>query len=102
MPSKSAARTEDLREAEAALHEAALHEARSKTLAAAMVMLGERLTPARRAAHVLREAFGHPYRPVAEILGQSWPARGSWSAGPAGIRPRRDVPPPPPLTASGT
>ncbi len=29
----------------------------------------ERLTPAERAVYVLREAFGHPHREIAEIVG---------------------------------
>ncbi|GGV08303.1 DNA-directed RNA polymerase sigma-70 factor [Actinomadura cremea] len=36
-----------------------------------VLVLLERLTPAERAVFILREAFGHPHREIAEILGVS-------------------------------
>lgn len=42
---------------------------RSAGLKVAFTMLLERLTPAERAAYILREAFDYSYRQIAEILG---------------------------------
>ncbi|SDL91319.1 RNA polymerase sigma factor SigJ [Microbacterium azadirachtae] len=41
---------------------------RSETLRFAILILLERLTPAERAAYVLHEAFGYPYRQIAEVI----------------------------------
>ncbi len=41
---------------------------RSEALALAVRLLLEKLSPTERAAYVLREAFGHPYREIAGIL----------------------------------
>ncbi|MFJ8006649.1 sigma-70 family RNA polymerase sigma factor [Streptomyces fagopyri] len=42
-----------------------------EALEVAVLILMERLTPAQRAAYVLREAFDYPYGRIAEVLGQS-------------------------------
>jgi RNA polymerase sigma-70 factor (ECF subfamily) len=44
---------------------------RHESLSMAMLVLLERLSPAERAAFVLREAFGYPYDQIAEIIGRS-------------------------------
>jgi RNA polymerase sigma factor (sigma-70 family) len=44
---------------------------RGEALESAMRMLLQRLSPAERAAYVLREAFDYPYRRIAEILALS-------------------------------
>ncbi|WP_329525117.1 sigma-70 family RNA polymerase sigma factor [Streptomyces sp. NBC_01462] len=49
----------------------ALGPVKREALEAAVLMLMERLTPAQRAAYVLRVAFDYPYGQIAEILGQS-------------------------------
>jgi RNA polymerase sigma-70 factor (ECF subfamily) len=41
---------------------------RGEALEFAVLLLREKLSPAERAAYVLREAFDYPYRQVAEIL----------------------------------
>jgi RNA polymerase sigma-70 factor (ECF subfamily) len=41
---------------------------RAEAMSLAVLLLLERLTPAERAAFVLREAFGYPYRQIAEVL----------------------------------
>ena len=41
---------------------------RSEALHSAVRLLLEKLTPGERAAYVLREAFNHPYREIAQIL----------------------------------
>lgn len=41
---------------------------RGEALNLAVLLLLEKLTPTERAAYVLREAFNHPYREIAEIL----------------------------------
>ena len=41
---------------------------RAEALELAVLMLLEQLTPAERAAYVLREAFDYPYRVIAEVL----------------------------------
>jgi RNA polymerase sigma-70 factor (ECF subfamily) len=41
---------------------------RCEALNVAVLMLLERLSPSERAAYVLREAFNHPYREIADIL----------------------------------
>jgi RNA polymerase sigma-70 factor, ECF subfamily len=41
---------------------------RGETIAFAVLLLLERLTPTERAAYVLREGFDYPYRQIAEIL----------------------------------
>ncbi|MBD5786603.1 RNA polymerase sigma-70 factor [Cellulosimicrobium terreum] len=46
----------------------ALGAERAEALEMATLVLLERLTPVERAVYVLREAFGYPYRRVAEIL----------------------------------
>ncbi|GHJ08458.1 RNA polymerase sigma24 factor [Micromonospora humidisoli] len=46
---------------------------RAAALDVAVLLLLERLTPAERAAYVLREAFDYPYREIAEVLGTSEP-----------------------------
>ncbi|GAA1994299.1 RNA polymerase sigma-70 factor [Isoptericola halotolerans] len=46
----------------------ALGAERAEALELAVLVLLERLTPTERAVYVLREAFGYPYRQVAEIL----------------------------------
>ncbi|MCK0118821.1 RNA polymerase sigma-70 factor [Isoptericola sp. S6320L] len=46
----------------------ALGAERAEALELATLMLLERLAPTERAVYVLREAFGYPYRRVAEIL----------------------------------
>ncbi|WP_435736937.1 RNA polymerase sigma-70 factor [Cellulosimicrobium sp. PMB13] len=46
----------------------ALGAERAEALEIATLVLLERLTPVERAVYVLREAFGYPYRRVAEIL----------------------------------
>ncbi|MFD8079882.1 sigma-70 family RNA polymerase sigma factor [Streptomyces sp. NPDC059718] len=43
----------------------------AEAVKAAVLMLMERLTPAERAAYVLREAFQYPYGQIAEVIGQS-------------------------------
>lgn len=48
--------------------DAALGAERAEALEIATLVLLERLTPVERAVYVLREAFGYPYRRVAEIL----------------------------------
>ncbi|PRZ08259.1 RNA polymerase ECF family sigma subunit [Isoptericola sp. CG 20/1183] len=47
----------------------ALGAERAEALEVAVLVLLERLTPVERAVYVLREAFGYPYRRVAETLG---------------------------------
>lgn len=42
-----------------------------ETLAIAVLLLLERLTPVERAAYVLREAFEYPYGRIAEVIGHS-------------------------------
>ncbi|MEU1616643.1 RNA polymerase sigma-70 factor [Streptomyces sp. NPDC005722] len=49
----------------------ALGAVNGEALEVAVLMLLEKLTPAERAAYVLREAFEYPYAQIAEILGQS-------------------------------
>ncbi|MBP2705062.1 sigma-70 family RNA polymerase sigma factor [Microbispora sp. RL4-1S] len=44
---------------------------RREALAVALRLLLEKLTPAQRAAYVLREAFVYPYERIAEIIGLS-------------------------------
>jgi RNA polymerase sigma-70 factor, ECF subfamily len=39
-----------------------------EAVSTAVLLLLERLTPAERAAYVLRESFGHPYDEIAEVL----------------------------------
>ncbi len=46
----------------------ALGAERAEAMSLAVLLLLERLTPAERAAFVLREAFGYPYRQIAEVL----------------------------------
>jgi len=41
---------------------------RSEAIELAVLLLLERLSPPERAAYVLREAFGYPYRQIAEII----------------------------------
>ena len=41
----------------------------SDSVSLALLVLMERLTPAERAVYVLREAFGHPHREIAGIVG---------------------------------
>jgi RNA polymerase sigma-70 factor (ECF subfamily) len=41
---------------------------RGEAIELAVLLLLERLTPTERAAYVLREAFGYPYRQISEIL----------------------------------
>jgi RNA polymerase sigma-70 factor (TIGR02957 family) len=45
--------------------------AERETVSFALLLLLERLTPAERAAYVLREAFAYSYREVAELIGAS-------------------------------
>jgi Sigma-70, region 4/SnoaL-like domain len=47
----------------------ALGAERAEALELAVLVLLEKLSPTERAAYVLREAFGYPYRDIAEILG---------------------------------
>jgi RNA polymerase sigma-70 factor (TIGR02957 family) len=47
----------------------ALGAERAEALELAVLVLLEKLTPTERAAYVLREAFGYPYREIADILG---------------------------------
>ncbi|GAA2850657.1 RNA polymerase sigma24 factor [Actinoplanes cyaneus] len=47
---------------------------RGEALAFAALLLMEKLTPAERAAYVLREAFDYPYGQIAEILQSTEPA----------------------------
>jgi RNA polymerase sigma-70 factor (ECF subfamily) len=49
----------------------ALRAERGEELALAVRLLLERLSPAERAVHVLREAFDYPFRQIAEVLGTS-------------------------------
>lgn len=49
----------------------ALGAVNGEALEVAVLMLLEKLTPAERAAYVLREAFDYPYAQIAEVLGQS-------------------------------
>ncbi|MEU0186482.1 sigma-70 family RNA polymerase sigma factor [Streptomyces sp. NPDC006207] len=49
----------------------ALGTEKAEALKVAVLMLMERLTPAERAAYVLREAFEYPYGQIAEVIGQS-------------------------------
>lgn len=49
----------------------ALGAMNGEALEVAVLMLMERLTPAERAAYVLREAFDYSYKEIAEIIGQS-------------------------------
>ncbi|MFF3949433.1 RNA polymerase sigma-70 factor [Streptomyces sp. NPDC001902] len=49
----------------------ALGAVNGEALEVAVLMLLEKLTPAERAAYVLREAFEYPYAQIAEIIGQS-------------------------------
>ncbi|MFJ4849261.1 MULTISPECIES: sigma-70 family RNA polymerase sigma factor [unclassified Streptomyces] len=42
-----------------------------ETLAVAVLVLLERLTPVERAAYVLREAFDYPYGQIADLIGHS-------------------------------
>lgn len=51
----------------------ALGAERAEALELATLVLLERLTPVERAVYVLREAFGYPYRRVAEILDMTEP-----------------------------
>ncbi|AUS78825.1 RNA polymerase sigma-70 factor [Actinoalloteichus sp. AHMU CJ021] len=44
---------------------------RRESVSMAVLVVLERLTPPERAAFVLREAFGHPHREIAEIIGVS-------------------------------
>ncbi|WP_328473202.1 sigma-70 family RNA polymerase sigma factor [Actinoplanes sp. NBC_00393] len=46
----------------------ALEAERGEALEAAVQLLMERLSPAERAVYVLREAFGYPFREIAELL----------------------------------
>src|ERR1700712_4925459 len=46
----------------------ALGAERAEALELAVVLLLERLSPAERAAYVLHEAFGYPFRQIAEML----------------------------------
>jgi RNA polymerase sigma-70 factor (ECF subfamily) len=46
----------------------ALGTERREDLESAVLLLLERLTPAERAAYVLREAFDYPYQDIAEII----------------------------------
>ena len=45
--------------------------AQRDSVSLALLVLMERLTPAERAVYVLREAFGHPHREIAGIVGVS-------------------------------
>jgi len=47
----------------------ALGAERAEALELAVLVLLEKLSPTERAAYVLREAFGYPYRDIADILG---------------------------------
>jgi RNA polymerase sigma-70 factor, ECF subfamily len=47
----------------------ALGAERAEALELAVLVLLEKLSPTERAAYVLREAFGYPYREIADILG---------------------------------
>lgn len=47
---------------------------RGEALEYAVLLLLEKLTPAERAAYVLREAFDYPYQQIAEIVQSSEPA----------------------------
>jgi RNA polymerase sigma-70 factor (ECF subfamily) len=49
----------------------ALGAERAEALETAVLLLLEKLTPAERAAYVLREAFGYSYREVADVLDTS-------------------------------
>ncbi|QJW35898.1 sigma-70 family RNA polymerase sigma factor [Cellulosimicrobium protaetiae] len=49
----------------------ALGAERAEALEIGVLVLMEHLTPVERAVYVLREAFGYPYRRVAEIVGTS-------------------------------
>ncbi|MDX3095574.1 RNA polymerase sigma-70 factor [Streptomyces sp. ME01-24h] len=49
----------------------ALGAVNGEALEVAVLMLLEKLTPAERAAYVLREAFAYPYAQIADVLGQS-------------------------------
>ena len=51
----------------------ALGAERSEALELAVVHVLQRLSPEARAAYVLREAFDHPYHPIAEILQRQEP-----------------------------
>lgn len=46
-----------------------LEAERSQALALGVLLLLEKLTPAERAAYILREAFDYPYRDIANVLG---------------------------------
>jgi RNA polymerase sigma-70 factor (ECF subfamily) len=46
----------------------ALGAERGEALELALLLLLEKLTPAQRAAYILREAFGYPYEQIAEII----------------------------------
>jgi RNA polymerase sigma-70 factor (ECF subfamily) len=54
-----------------ALADPMLDAERDDALAGAILVLAERLTPAERAAYVLRVAFDYPYRRIAEVTGFS-------------------------------
>lgn len=49
----------------------ALGAERAEALDIAVLMLLEKLTPAQRAAYVLKEAFGYPYEQIAQTIGQT-------------------------------
>jgi RNA polymerase sigma-70 factor (ECF subfamily) len=49
----------------------ALRAERGDVVELGLRLLSERLTPAERAAYVLREAFDYPYREIAQVLGLS-------------------------------
>ena len=49
----------------------ALGAVNGEALEIAVLMLLEKLTPAERAAYVLREAFDYPYKQIAEVIGLS-------------------------------
>ena len=58
-------------EAALAGHEPWLDAEQRDALERALLRLLERLTPAERAAYILREAFDYPHRSIAEVLGLS-------------------------------
>jgi RNA polymerase sigma-70 factor (ECF subfamily) len=59
--------------ADAGAADPALRAERGEVVALGLRLLAERLTPAERAAYVLREAFDYPYREIGRVLGLSEP-----------------------------
>lgn len=55
--------------ADAGADDPVLRAERGEVVALGLRLLAERLTPAERAAYVLREAFGYPYREIGRVLG---------------------------------